>query len=312
MGCTCASHGSPHSTSGRRTSLALVRVAGVEHDQSGDGLAAGRFGDEVGGRRREQREPAADLVGGVGHEVAVEAQQLGGGRARVQDHPRVDDRADRVQPELERGHDAEVAAAALEAPEQLGVLVGARAHDAAVGGHDLGGQEVLARRSERPLEPARAAAEGQPGDARVRHAPAGHGEPVRLGGGVELRPGQAGAEAAGTGRGIDLDVLHRAGVDHEAVVAAGVPGDRMAAAADGDDQVVLARVGQGELHVGRARAARDQRRPLVEDAVEPPARRVVVRMVGADQLSREPRVEARLRHYGHPGSSPEETRARTA
>ena len=33
------------------------------------------------------------------------------------------DRAERMQPELELGHDAEVAAAAADAPEQVGVLV---------------------------------------------------------------------------------------------------------------------------------------------------------------------------------------------
>ena len=58
----------------------------------------------------------------------------------------------------------------------------------------------------------------------------------------------------------------------------------MAAAADGDDEFVLAGVDQRELDVCRAGAARDQRRPLVEDAVEPPACRVVVRMLGPDQL----------------------------
>ena len=36
----------------------------------------------------------------------------------------------RVQRELERGHDAEVAATAADAPEQIGVLLGARSQPA--------------------------------------------------------------------------------------------------------------------------------------------------------------------------------------
>jgi hypothetical protein len=69
------------------------------------------------------------------------------------------------------------------------------------------------------LEPARAAAEREPGDARVRDPPAGDRKAVPLGGSVELAPGQAGAEAAGAALDVDLDVLHRADVDHQPAVA---------------------------------------------------------------------------------------------
>ena len=82
---------------------------------------------------------AADLVGRVEHEVAVERAR--GRRAiarRVHEHAAEHDRADRVQPEVERGDDAEVAAAAAQPPEQVGVLVGRRGHHAAVGRDDLG------------------------------------------------------------------------------------------------------------------------------------------------------------------------------
>ena len=98
---------------------------------------------------------------------------------------------DRVQLERELGDDAEVAAAAAQAPEQVGVLVVGRGHDAAVGGHDLGLDQVVAREAELALEPPAAAAEGEAGDAGAGHAPAGDGEPVLLGRGVELAPGAA-------------------------------------------------------------------------------------------------------------------------
>ena len=53
------------------------------------------------------------------------------------------DRADLVQAELELGDDPEVAAAAAQRPEQVGVLVVARPGDPAVGGDDLRGDEVV-------------------------------------------------------------------------------------------------------------------------------------------------------------------------
>ena len=58
---------------------------------------------------------------------------------------------DRVQLEEEAGDDAEIAAAAAQRPEQVGVLLLAGGDEAAVGQHDVGleqivdGQAVLAR-----------------------------------------------------------------------------------------------------------------------------------------------------------------------
>ena len=53
------------------------------------------------------------------------------------------DRADRMQPERERGDHAEVAAAAAHRPEQVGVLLGAGRDEAAVGQHHVGRQQVV-------------------------------------------------------------------------------------------------------------------------------------------------------------------------
>jgi hypothetical protein len=48
-----------------------------------------------------------------------------------------------VQREPERRDDAEVAAAASQRPEQIGVLVGGCLDDAAFGGDNLGGKQVV-------------------------------------------------------------------------------------------------------------------------------------------------------------------------
>ncbi len=119
-------------------------------------------------------------------------------RRRLVDRPdgnrRGDDRPDGIERELELGDHAEVAAAAAQPPEQVGVLVGAGAHDATIGGHDRGRHQRVAAESVLPPEPAQAAAEREPGDARVRDDATGRREPVNLCGGVEVLPAGTGAD----------------------------------------------------------------------------------------------------------------------
>ena len=76
--------------------------------------------------------------------------------------PAEHDRPDRVEPEGEAGDDAEVAAAAAQPPEQVGVLGVGRVTTAPVGGDDLGFDQVVAREPELALEPTAAAAEREP------------------------------------------------------------------------------------------------------------------------------------------------------
>jgi hypothetical protein len=51
-----------------------------------------------------------------------------------------------VQPGLEPGHNAEVAAAA-DRPEEVGTGLGVDPQELAIGGHDLGGQQVIGCRA---------------------------------------------------------------------------------------------------------------------------------------------------------------------
>ena len=110
-----------------------------------------------------------------------------------------------MQAEGERGDDAEVAAAAADRPEQVGVLVGARADALAAGQHELGLEQVVDRQAALAGQVAEAAAEGQAADAGRRDDPARRGEAVLVGGGVDLAPGAAAADADGPGLRVDLD-----------------------------------------------------------------------------------------------------------
>jgi len=103
------------------------------------------------------------------------------------------------------------------------MLVGSGAHEPAVGGHELGGDQVVAGQAVSALEPARAAAEREPGDAGRRHPPAGGGQTVRLRRPVDLCPNGAAADARDAPLGVHDDVGHAADVEDHAVVASDQP-----------------------------------------------------------------------------------------
>jgi hypothetical protein len=188
-----------------------------------------------------------------------------------------------VQAEQERRDDAEVAAAAANRPEQVGVLVRARTDALAAGQHELGLEQVVDREPEGARQVPETPAEREPADAGGRDDAAGGRQSVLAGREVDLAPCAAAADAHGARLRIDLDVAQQREVDHDAVVARPQPGAVVPAAADGERQVVLARESDGPGHVLGPGAARDQRRPLVDHRVVDLAGLVVVGVLRADQ-----------------------------
>ena len=102
--------------------LALVDRTGPARNREAHVLEMPFLGQERQRRREMEPDEAAQLLGGLGDVLAVEAQHLVGPVDRVGDRSAVDVR-DRVQPVLERGDDPEVAAPAPQRPEQVFVLV---------------------------------------------------------------------------------------------------------------------------------------------------------------------------------------------
>ena len=151
-------------------------------------------------------------------------------------------RPELVEPQLERRDDAEVAAAAAQRPQQVGVLAGARADPAAVGQHDLGRDEVVDGHPVAPALVRDAAAEREAGDARLRHDAAGRREAERGGDAVDVGPRGAALHVHRAAGRVEPDAAHRGQVDHQAVVDERGARDVVAAAADGERQPV----GRGE------------------------------------------------------------------
>ena len=146
-----------------------------------------------------------------------------------------------VEVELELGDDAEVAAAAAQRPEEVRVLVFARANDLALGGHQLERAQAVDREPVATHHPADAAAEREPADAGVGDVAEGDRQRVRrhrrLGDVVEQR---AAAHASDPRIGIDHDRVHRREVDGHSAVGHRMAGDAVAAAADRDLEVGVA------------------------------------------------------------------------
>ena len=155
----------------------------------------------------------------------------GAGGRRQQQHPS-DDLVEGVQAEPEPGGDAEVAAAA-DGPEQLGMVVGVDVEELAVGGDQLGGQQVVDRQAALDQQPDAAA---QPADADRAGVAEPGGQPMRAGGGAVGAGGQAGLRPGGALLGVDLQGVHVGQIQHDPAVGGAVPGEAVAAAANGQLQ----------------------------------------------------------------------------
>ena len=190
-----------------------------------------------------------------------------------------------MEPVLERGHDAEAAAASAKRPEELLVLGLARGEHVSVRGDDLERDEVVRGQPVLAAEPADPAREREPGDARLRDDAERSREAVLLRCGVELAERDA---AAGSGRargGIDLDRLQLAEIEHEPAVGERVAGDAVAASAHRDGEPLLARETDRDRDVLGARDADDAGRAPIDHPVPERARLVVARASGRQHVA---------------------------
>ena len=189
--------------------------------------------------------------------------------------------------EVEPRDDAEVAAAAPDCPEEVGVGVLVRLDDGAVDRDHLDADQVVAREAEAADQEADAAAESQAADAGRAERAAGGGQPVRLRRCVECAPGGAAAGARDSRVPVDLDRVESGQLDDQTAVADGVARDVVTAAADRNRQPVLGRHAERGDDVGGAPAARDRERPPVDERVERRPRLVVGGMLLGEELARE-------------------------
>ena len=240
---------------------------------------------------RQKRGVGGELIGRVGGQVSILAQQVEGYRARIQDHSTMDG-SELVQAKLERGDDAKVAAATANGPEEIFILRGANRQVIAIGVHEVGGDDIVATEAVLTHEPADTAAERKPADAGGRDDAAGSGKRKLFAFAIECSPGGAALGECGLPAGFDLDLSHKGEVNHHGAVGDGLSGDAMAAAADRGGEAVFASKTNGLNHIGDAGGAHDDGWLAVNHAVPDMARSDVVRIIrgedGAAEDSAQP------------------------
>src|SRR5215470_18528740 len=182
----------------------------------------------------------------------------------------------------ERGDDAEIAATAAQAPEEIGIALGACGDDRALGGDDLGGEEIVAGEAVFAYQPADAAAEREAGDAGTGYDAGRHGQAVQVGLAIDVAEGGAALDARRAAFRIDEHAAHGREIDDDAIVAQRAAADVVAAAAHGDEQFLGARELHGVDDIGRAGAAGDEAGVLVDARVPNFARPVVGGVAGPD------------------------------
>ena len=218
----------------------------------------------------------------VGEKVAPEADGRRAGLDRVDRGAEHHLRPDRMQGELEPGDDTEIAAAAAQRPEQVGVVLPARVQQAAVGCDHVRREQVVDAEAVARAQPADAARQRQAGDAGVGDQAAGRREAEGLGVAVDVAPGGAALDPGAAPFGVDPHGAHERQVEHQPAIAHGVARDVVAAAADGHRQAMLAGEADGVDDVGDAAAAHDGVRAAIDHRVPHGPCRVVAR-IAVDQ-----------------------------
>ena len=241
-----------------------------------------RAGHDVGdrrqllGRRLGRRDEAGNGVRG----------------GRQQQHP-ADDPGQLVEPIVEAGHDAEVAPATADRPEQVGMVVGVDLEKPSVGGDDLGAEQIVDRQTELAHEIADAATDRDPADPDRsgvaepgRQAVRADGRRVFGGGQPALGPRRAAVD-------VDVEALHVGHVEHDPALAHAVPRRAVAAAPDGQLHAGLARERDDANDVLRVRDLDDDRRVAIDVPGHDRPGGVVVRVVGPDHAAVDGRPELR-------------------
>ncbi len=204
-----------------------------------------------------------------------------------------------MQAQLDLGGDAEVAAAASQAPEELLVTIRPSADDLAGRGEHLGAQHPIAGEAELRGQVADPTAQREAGDpGRPDHASWGD-EAVGLRRAVEVQPGRSALRACDAGARVDVDPAHQREVDDEPVVDRAVASRVVAASPDGDLELVLLADRERGRDVVAGPAARDQRRTPVDERVVRPAQVVVAGVGGTDHGPVERAAELRDRLGAH-------------
>jgi hypothetical protein len=158
--------------------------------------------------------------------------------------------------------------------------------DLSVGGHHLGGNEVVHRQPVPVTKPTEPTAQGEPADTGVADRARSGGQPVFLRGRIHIAEQRTARHPDPASRGVDRHRSHQAEVDHQPVVTGGGTRRVVGPATHSDLQTLLAgEVHRGD-HIGPVDASRDDSRSPVDVGVPQCPDRVVCGLLRAgDQFT---------------------------
>ncbi len=118
------------------------------------------------------------------------------------------DLGERVEGQLEGGHDPEAASAAAQRPEEVGLGVAVDAQRTAVGGHELDGEDAVRAQAVLAPEEAQPSTERVADDPDVRRGAGERRQPVLRGRLDDVLPQRAGLDAGDSRLRVDQHALH--------------------------------------------------------------------------------------------------------
>src|SRR5690606_7948817 len=173
------------------------------------------------------------------------------------------------------------AAASPYRPEQVGVLLRIGAHDAAVGRHHLGGEDVVDGQPVLADQEADPSGEGDPADSHRCGVTETRGEPVPSGSLGVITGERSGLGPRGPAVDVDLHPVHVPQVDDDAAFGGAVPGQAVATAAHRHFEALLGGESHGTGDVFGVGYSHHRGRSPVEVAVQDLPVGVVGFVVGA-------------------------------
>jgi hypothetical protein len=213
--------------------------------------------------------------------------------ARGEHQHAADDLIDRVQPQAESGDDTEVAAAAAERPEEIGIRVLVHREMLPVGGHHFSREHVIDGQAVLADEKAEAAAEREPTEADARSV-AEPGRPAAFAGHPTVVAClHAGLRPCGPAVRVHFDSVHPREIEDDAAVGRAVPRPAVAAAPHGELCPGLTCQRDDPRDVRCVGGADDHPGPAVEARKKHSARVVVTGIVRANHVALQAGAEVR-------------------
>jgi hypothetical protein len=206
-------------------------------------------------------------------------------RDRIDEIAGNDLRLRRMQSEFERRRDAEVAAAATGAPEQVRTLPLACPSHFPIRADDLDRREVVDRHAVTTRESSEAAAERQAADPGMGHGAHWRHQSMRQGRLIDLTEQRAACRPHTLRIRIHAHGAEFRQIDQHAALARRLPGGAVTAALHRDQQVVRPSEPHCRLNIGHTGHHRDQCRMLVERGVQDATRSVVAGVAGEQQVA---------------------------